>query len=196
MSRYYREGCSLGGKRETQVSRKIYRVKRRILIQYGYSLRMVLIVLRISLGLFARSPTKPLSKAQQEQKKRLSRNRVSHLSAKNIIVKETMGADIAYGMAAPKRAGMAAAESGTPIVSWRDFCKHKRRRRFFPSFTSCFMNVSSFDVKAAWGSTAILIMWGRPPACQLRCLWLRRELETSCASRSAFFPISCSKWDV
>ena len=26
-------------------------------------------------------------------------------------------------------------------------------------------------------------LWGRPPACQLRCLWLRRELETTCAGR-------------
>ena len=95
---------------------------------------MVLIVLRISLGLLARSPTKPLSKERQEQKKRLSRTRVSHLSAKNIIVKETMGADIAYGMAAPKRAGMAAAESGTPIVFLARFLQTQKTAKVFSEF--------------------------------------------------------------
>ena len=35
---------------------------------------------------------------------------------------------------------------------------------------------------------SLIPSWGRPPACRLRCLWLRRELETSCAGRSEFPP--------
>ncbi len=31
-------------------------------------------------------------------------------------------------------------------------------------------------------------LWGRTPSCRLRCLWLRRELKTSCAGRSEFPP--------
>ncbi len=33
-------------------------------------------------------------------------------------------------------------------------------------------------------------LWGRTPSCRLRCLWLRRELKTSCAGRSEFPPYS------
>ena len=35
---------------------------------------------------------------------------------------------------------------------------------------------------------AILIMWGRPLVCRLRCLWLRWGAETSCAGKSEFLP--------
>ena len=34
----------------------------------------------------------------------------------------------------------------------------------------------------------ILIMWGRPLVCRLRCLWLRWGAETSCAGKSEFLP--------
>ncbi len=41
--------------------------------------------------------------------------------------------------------------------------------------------------------SAILIMWGRPLACQLRCLWLRKGIENFARWQINVFPLSCSK---
>ncbi len=53
------------------------------------------------------------------------------------------------------------------------------------------MSTSIMQKLSGWrillSRAAILIMWGRPLVCRLRCLWLRWESKTSCAGRSAFF---------
>ena len=37
--------------------------------------------------------------------------------------------------------------------------------------------MTQFLAIAMANCAAILIMWGRPPACRLRCLWLRKGIE-------------------
>ncbi len=41
--------------------------------------------------------------------------------------------------------------------------------------------------------TAILIMWGRPLACRLRCLWLRKGVENFVRRQISVFFLLCSK---